>query len=98
MGTDSGNPFVWPGYSAHEELWYLVKAGLSPYEALKTATVNAAKSLGKHNVIGTITPGKRADLVLVEDNPLADISNTSKIFGVLVEGKWFSKEDLAGLV
>ncbi len=98
LGTDAGNPFVFPGYSVHEELKYLVQAGLSPYEALKTATVNAAKSLGRQNVIGTITPGKRADLLLIEDNPLIDISKTSKIFGVLVEGKWFSKEDLAGLV
>lgn len=98
MGTDAGNPFVWPGYSAHEELQYLVKAGLSPYEALKAATTNAAKSLGRQNVIGTVAPGKRADLLLVEENPLTDISNTSKIFGVLVEGKWFPKEELTRLL
>ena len=98
MGTDAGNPFVWPGYSAHEELQYLVKAGLSPYEALKAATINAAKSLGKQNVIGTVAPGRRADLLLIEANPLTDISNTSKIFGVLVEGRWIPKEELDQLV
>ncbi|MFX1474771.1 MAG: amidohydrolase family protein [Promethearchaeota archaeon] len=98
LGTDAGNPFVWPGYSVHEELKLLVKAGLSPYEALKTATVSAAESLGRQNVIGTVAPGKRADLLVVEDNPLADISNTSKIFGVVVEGRWFPKEELASLI
>ncbi|MBI4652438.1 amidohydrolase family protein [Candidatus Desantisbacteria bacterium] len=94
LGTDSGNPFVFPGWSVHEELQYLVNAGLSPYESIKTATVNPAEHLGKLHEFGTIEPGKNADLVLLDKNPLNDIANISKISGVMIKGVWLSGTEL----
>jgi hypothetical protein len=74
-GTPAHN-FVWPGFSLHEELEWLVKAGLTPIEALQAATLNPARYLGKEKELGTVERGKLADLVLLDDNPLEDIRNT----------------------
>jgi len=93
-GTDCGLPYVIPGFSLHEELELMNKAGLTPYEALLTATFNAATLLGFEDRLGTIEEGKDADLVLLEKNPLENISNTKSIIGLFVKGKWYSKEDL----
>ncbi len=93
-GTDTPNPFVVPGFSLHEELGRLVAAGLTPYQALQAATANAADWLGdKH--IGRIAIGARADLVLLEADPLADITATTKRAGVMVRGTWLTKAELA---
>jgi imidazolonepropionase-like amidohydrolase len=91
-GTDAGGdiPMV-PGWSLHDELADLVTAGLTPYEALRTATANAGAFFGRQfhaPPSGTITPGARADLVLLDANPLTDIRNTRRIRGVVVRGKW----------
>ena len=86
-GTDTGVPYVFPGFSLHEELALFVKAGLTPLEALQTATINPAKFLGREKELGTIERGKLADLVLLDANPLADISNTKKINAVVVNGR-----------
>lgn len=91
-GTDCGMPFILPGYSLHEELRLFVETGFSAYEALLTATRNAAESSGKSDEFGTIETGKRADLVLLNHNPLDDISNTSDIAGVMVKGKWLDDQ------
>lgn len=69
-GTDILNPYLYPGFSLHEELDLLVDAGLTPFAALQTATVNPAKFFGKEKEFGTIEKGKLADLVLLEANPL----------------------------
>ena len=94
LGTDAGNPFVFPGFSLHEELSYMVEAGLTPFEAIKLGTYNAAKCLNQLDNIGTINEGKKADLILVEKNPLVNINSLSKPLGVMVRGQYFSKEDL----
>jgi hypothetical protein len=97
-GTDTPNAFVVPGYSLHEELAKLVGAGLTPYQALSTATRNAADFLGKLDESGTVAIGKRADLVLIDGDPLVDISNANNIAGVLVRGRWLPATDLNKLL
>ena len=77
-GTDLGNPFIYAGSSLHDELAYFVKAGLTPLAALQTATLNPAKYVGKEMEIGTVSVGKLADLILLDANPLLDITNTKK--------------------
>jgi imidazolonepropionase-like amidohydrolase len=93
-GTDTPNPYCYPGFSLHDELELLVSAGLTPLEALQCATRNPARYLDRLKDIGTIEQGKLADLVLLEDDPLADIKNTRKIAAVVVNGKWLAKESL----
>jgi imidazolonepropionase-like amidohydrolase len=86
-GTDLGNPEVYPGASLHEELALLVRAGLTPAAALRAATSGAARYLGLADSIGTIGPGKAADLVVLSGNPLADIGNTRRIDAVVLRGR-----------
>ncbi len=69
VGADIGNPYVIPRFSVHEELTYLVEADLSPYEVLKPGTFNTAQALGRLNDFGTVSMGKRADLILVNGSP-----------------------------
>lgn len=92
-GTDTPVPSVVPGFSLHDELRELVAAGLTPYEALRTATANAAEFL-RTDKFGIVAEGKVADLILVEANPLKDVSNASRRAGVMVKGQWFSEEEL----
>ncbi|MEQ1586903.1 MAG: amidohydrolase family protein, partial [Cyclobacteriaceae bacterium] len=97
LGCDAPQVFNVPGFSTHNELKYLVDAGLTPYQALRTGTVNVAKYLNLPDA-GTIRPGAIADLVLINGNPLTDITNTKKVEGVMVRGKWLSKAEIdAGL-
>lgn len=86
-GTDTPNPYCFPGFSLHDELALLVEAGLTPLEALRTATLNPAEFLGAMDSLGTIAPGKLADLVLLNGNPLADIHNTQAIDAVMLDGR-----------
>lgn len=90
-GSDSLDPYVFPGFSLHEELTLLVKSGLTPMEALQAATRNAAKYLGLLNDYGTVEKGKIADLVLLDASPLADITNTQKISAVILGGRFMDK-------
>jgi imidazolonepropionase-like amidohydrolase len=75
-----------------------VKAGLTPMEALQTATLSPAKFLGRTNDLGTVEAGKLADLVLLDSNPLDDIRNTQKISAVVLRGRYFSRADLDGIL
>ncbi len=93
-GTDLGNPYVFPGFSLHDELALLVKAGLTPMQALQSATRNPARYLGKLDLMGTVEKGKIADLVLLYANPLIDIANTQKIDSVILNGRLVSKPEL----
>ncbi len=94
LGSDAPQIFNVPGFSAHDELRYLVEAGLTPYEALKTGTVNTAQYLGDTNNSGTIAEGKAANLVLLQENPLEDITNSETIAGVIYRGNWLSQEEI----
>jgi len=93
-GTDTGNPFCFPGFSLHEELALLVIAGLTPAEALRSATLNPAKFLGLDKTLGSVEQGKIADLVLLDANPLADIRNTQRINAVISNGRLFDRKAL----
>ncbi|OXM48720.1 amidohydrolase family protein [Amycolatopsis alba] len=90
-GTDCLNPYTFPGSGLHEELAFLVEAGLSPVHALKTVTGDAAKFLGRERTSGTIAAGKEADLVLLDANPAADIRNVAKIDLVITRGRVLDK-------
>lgn len=93
-GTDLGNPYIYAGFSLHDELALLVKAGLTPLQALQTATINPAKYLGLLDQLGTVEKGKLADLVLLDADPMKDISNTQKIDSVVLRGRLFAKSEL----
>jgi imidazolonepropionase-like amidohydrolase len=98
-GTDSAaGVYVMPGFSLHQELELFVKAGLTPMEALQTATLNPAKFLGRTRDLGTVEKGKLADLVLLDANPLDDISNTQKISAVVLAGRYLSRAELDGIL
>lgn len=71
-----------------------IDAGLTPYQAIKMGTRNAAEFLGKLDEFGTVSVGKRADLVLLGGNPLHDISHFQEIFGVMIHGRWLQREEL----
>ena len=99
-GSDSGasNNFTFPGWTLHRELELLVEIGLSPMEALQTATRNPARFLGELLRNGTVEPGKTANLVLLTANPLEDIRNTQKIDSVVLKGKLLTRVDLDKLL
>ena len=86
VGTDSPGA-VFPGWGLHQELELFVEAGLTPMEALQTATVNAAKVLGKEDDLGALGAGKYADLVILDADPLENIQNTQRIHRVIYNGK-----------
>ena len=87
LGTDVNNPFVYPGYSVHEELVWMVRAGLSPAAALRTATSGGAAFLGESDRLGLVTAGAEADLILLSRSPLDRIENSRSIVAVLSDGQ-----------
>ena len=93
-GTDALIPSTVPGFSIHDELTELVDVGLSPYEALRSSTTEPLRFLGDSDQAGTIAVGKRADLVLLESNPLADVAATRAISGVMVHGRWIGRDEI----
>lgn len=93
-GSDSGSAGVFWGKSLHEELELLVDAGLSEAEALRAATLGPAEFFHTTDILGTIEEGKKADLVLLDANPLQDISNTQKINGVVLNGRYLDRQTL----
>lgn len=93
-GTDAPIFLLTPGFSLHEELRLLVKAGLTPMQALSAATLKPAEYFNIENELGTIDNGKYADLLLLDANPMDDITNTQKINAVVKSGKFFSREAL----
>lgn len=98
LGSDAPQVFNVPGFSIHRELEYLVDAGLTPYEALLTGTVNPAHFLGYADAWGTVEVGREADLLLLDANPLENISATRKLQGVMVRGRWLSRGDLEAML
>ena len=95
LGSDS--PQLWnaPGFSLAHELGSYVAAGLTPYQALETGTRNVARFLGNEDEAGTIATAKRADLVLLDGNPLEDIANVGRRAGVMIGGRWLPRDEIA---
>jgi imidazolonepropionase-like amidohydrolase len=97
-GTDTPNPYCFPGFGLHDELAFMVKAGFTPVEALQASTINPAEFLGLSDSLGTIEKGKIADLVLLDANPLVDIGNTKSIAAVVRNGRFLDRKALDGLL
>jgi imidazolonepropionase-like amidohydrolase len=102
MGTDSPQLFMVPGFALHRELGIMASAGLTPYQILRSGTVNVAQYAREHLKVdgnfGVVAPGMRADLVLLDANPLQDVANLLKRSGVMVKGTWISAGEIrAGL-
>jgi imidazolonepropionase-like amidohydrolase len=99
-GTDSASyqPYTYAGFSLHDELGLLVRAGLTPAQALQSATINPARFLNRDKDLGSIEKGKFADLVLLDADPLSDISNTQKINTVIVNGRVLDRKALDSLL
>ncbi len=95
LGSDAPQVFNVPGFSTHQELQYLVDAGLTPYEALRTGTANVGRYLNRQDM-GTIKTGAVADLVLLNGNPLEDVKQTQNIEGVMVGKRWLTKSYIQG--
>jgi len=93
-GTDSLLPGLVPGFALHRELRELVDVGLTPFEALRTSTTRPFEYLGESDKAGTIEVGKHSDLLLLEANPLKDISAASQVAGVLIRGRWVSAGEI----
>lgn len=93
-GTDAGIVFNQPGFAIHEELAYYIEAGLTPYEALKTATINPSTEIDLFYNLGTIESGKMANLILSDNNPLDDISTLSNPNAVFIKGRYLQKQEL----
>ena len=94
LGSDAPQWWNVPGFSAHRELKSLVAAGFTPFQALQTGTVNPARYFGTSASTGTVARGMRADLLLLDANPLTDVGNTTKIAGVMLNGRWMSRPEI----
>jgi imidazolonepropionase-like amidohydrolase len=95
-GTDAAwfQPYTYAGFSLHDELSLLVRAGLTPLESLQTATINPALYLGLEKDLGNIAKGKLADMVMLDGDPLLDIGNTRKIDVLIVNGRLLDRKAL----
>lgn len=98
MGTDSPQLFNVPGFALHREIRAMSESGLTPWQILQSGTSNvaryAAESLRQDSAFGTVAVGNRADLVLLDGNPLADVANVARRSGVMVRGRWLAREEL----
>ena len=97
-GTDAGDTYVFPGFAIHDELAELVRAGLTPADALRSATIDAARFGGRARDYGSIEAGKVADMVLLDADPLADIRNTGRISGLFFNGQYLDRAALDELL
>jgi imidazolonepropionase-like amidohydrolase len=98
VGTDTPSPMVVPGFSVHEELRYLVEAGFTPQEALAAATRAPAEYWGRSGEFGVVAVGARADLLLLESDPLVDVANVKDLAGVFVRGQWIPRVEIDSLL
>lgn len=97
-GTDAGNlPFLIPGHALYKELELLSEMAITRHDVLKMATCNASQAMGKSNDFGTVEEGKRADLLLLDTNPLEDLNSLNKNKGIMIRGIWISPEERAGI-
>ena len=94
LGTDSPQVFSVPGFSIHREMQLMVALGFTPFEVLQSGTRNVAEYFGTLSETGTIEQGKRADVILLDANPLTDISNVARRAGVIVAGRWLPEREI----
>jgi imidazolonepropionase-like amidohydrolase len=94
LGSDAPQLFSVPGFSLHREMQAMARAGLTPYQILAAGTRNPAVYLKAEGEFGTVEVGKRADLILVDDNPLKDVANVARRSGVVLRGQWLSEDSL----
>ena len=94
MGTDAPQQFSVPGFSLHREMSLMVDAGMTPHQVLTSGTLNVGRYFDNADKFGTIAAGQRADLILLDANPLADIGNVAKQAGVMVRGRWLPKAEI----
>ena len=94
MGTDSPQIFSVPGFSIHAEMEAMARAGMSPYEILKAGTKNVGEYFQAQDSFGTVAIGRRADLILLNANPLVDVRNAAEQAGVMLRGRWLSRETI----
>ncbi|HEV8266148.1 MAG TPA: amidohydrolase family protein, partial [Gemmatimonadales bacterium] len=94
LGTDSPQLFSVPGFSIHREMAAMAAAGLTPQQILTAGTRNVARYFGAEAEFGTVAAGRRADLLLLEANPLADVANVARRAGVMVNGRWLAESEI----
>ena len=94
FGTDAPQQFSVPGFSVHRELKVMAEIGMSPYEILRSATRNIGEYFKDTDRFGTVAPGRRADLILLEANPLVDVAHVARRAGVMVRGRWLPEAEI----
>jgi imidazolonepropionase-like amidohydrolase len=94
FGTDAPQQFSVPGFSIHREMQHMLHCGLTPYEILRSGTKNVGDYFKAKDDFGTIAVGKRADLILVNGDPLKDLANIAKRSGVMVRGRWLPEQEI----
>ncbi len=94
LGTDSPRVFNVPGFSIHHEMQVWIEEGMTPFQVLAAGSRNVAEYLNATDEFGTVAVGQRADLILVEGNPLDDVANVARRVGVMVNGEWMSERDI----
>lgn len=94
LGSDAPQFFNVPGFSIHHEMRMMQDAGLTPFEVLVTGTRNPAVYFGTPDAFGTVEPGRRADLILLDANPLEDLGNVQRRVGVMVRGQWLPEDEI----
>jgi imidazolonepropionase-like amidohydrolase len=96
LGTDAPQQFSVPGFSIHREMALMVKCGFTPYQIIQSGTKNVGEYFKGKDDFGTVEVGKRADLILVQANPLKDVANIAKPAGVMVRGQWMPEAEIRG--
>jgi imidazolonepropionase-like amidohydrolase len=94
MGTDAPQQFSVPGFSLHREMDKMVESGMSTLDVLQSGTVNVGRYFDDKDFFGTVAAGQRADLILLDENPLTSVQNVSKRSGVMVRGRWISESEI----
>jgi imidazolonepropionase-like amidohydrolase len=94
MGTDAPQQFSVPGFSLHREFPRMRAAGMTPYDILVTGTRNVGEYFQRQDAFGTVAVGRRADLLLLDANPLADVANLQRIAGVMARGRWMPGDEI----
>jgi imidazolonepropionase-like amidohydrolase len=96
LGTDAPQQFSVPGFSIHREMALMVKCGFTPYQIIQSGTKNVGDYLKDKDDFGTVEVGKRADLILLQGNPLKDVANIAKSASVMVRGRWLPEAEIRG--